>query len=192
MRISTQQIRRVLKQFSIYRIRTCTPILRGEVSRPICISQVSSDASGTVCILRPSRSRLLALWWLALHLLLLAAIVGLGVPPWVKVALAAALGAHAVVRRPQSATPVLVCRADGHWVLPERGPGPLRLARGTSCTAHWARIVLVGKTQTSDILLLRDQLDEVSWRILQGRLRGSFIAEGPIELAPQAPAKDLR
>jgi hypothetical protein len=76
--------------------------------------------------------------------------------------------------------------------LPERGPGPLRLARGTSCTAHWARIVLVGKTQTSDILLLRDQLDEVSWRILQGRLRGSFIAEGPIELAPQAPAKDLR
>ena len=161
----------ILKPFWIYRTPSSMPILRGEVSHPICMSHASSNASATVFILRPNRSRLLTLWWLALHLLLLAAVVGLGVPHAFKAALAAALVAHGLLRWPRPETRVLQRQADGRWALPDHGRSDLSLAAGTSYTALWVRLVLAGDGETFDIVLLKDQFDQISWRALQTRLR---------------------
>jgi hypothetical protein len=116
------------------------------------------------------------LWWLGLHLLLLAAVVGLGVPHAVKAALAAALVAHGLMRWPRPETRVLLRQTDGRWGLPEHGRSDLSLASGTSYTSLWVRLVLTGNGETFDIVLLEDQLDHRSWRVLQARLRSGALS----------------
>lgn len=130
---------------------------------------------------------MLALWWAALHLLLFAAVLGLGVSGWVKLALAAVLGAHCVMRRPRAETRVVLCGTDGCWSLPEIGVSDLRLGPATIYTHHWVRLVLVGGAETFDMLLLQDQFDHVSWRILQARLRGAASTSAMLSSAALAP-----
>ena len=128
-----------------------------------------------------------------MHLLLLAALIGLGVPYAVKLAFVAALGAHGLRRRPRSETRVLLQQADGHWGLPELGHSDLTLARGTRYTVLWARLVLRGDGAMFDILLLKDQFDQASWRGLQARLRSSAARGGSSRQAGGgAGALDLR
>jgi hypothetical protein len=117
----------------------------------------------------------LTLWWSALHALLLGAIIGLGIPYPVKIALATVLGAHALVRWPQSAVQRVTRDSAGLWGLPDRGLVGLSLGRGTGYTPLWVRLVLTGGGETIDILLLKDQLDQISWRVLQTRLRSAAL-----------------
>jgi hypothetical protein len=121
-------------------------------------------------VLRPERSRTLAIWWLTLHVLLATASVELDLPVVVRAALVAALAAHAVLRWERSTVPTLIGTADGRWALPDSGVEGLRLGARTRYTAHWVRLVLVAEDRTFDILLLKDQLAPSQWRALAARL----------------------
>jgi hypothetical protein len=101
-----------------------------------------------------------------LHAILLAAIGSLGVADPFKLVLAVLLLAHAWSRLPQSETRPLVREVDGCWSVPEAGCHRWRLDRSTRHTTLWILVVLRKDHETLRILLLRDQLDPISWHSL--------------------------
>jgi hypothetical protein len=101
----------------------------------------------------------------------LSAVALLGVPVLAKSLLVLVIAGHGLGRRLRP-TPVLVCRIDGCWAVPDRGIDDLSLGARTRYTRLWVHLVLESRTAALDILLLADQLDPEPWRELQARLRG--------------------
>ena len=130
----------------------------------------SSGASESPFLIKLKRSRLLAGWWVALHMLLGLAVVAVS-PHWVVGAAALSLLAyHYRARRPASCSMLLVA-ADGRFALPDEGRFRLRLA-GTTCLAgFWAELAFEGLP--GRVLLLRDQFTDSDWRRLVVVLRES-------------------
>lgn len=85
---------------------------------------------------------------------------------------AAVVLAHAWLARPHAAPGAIHRLSTGRWSVPARGLVGARLGARTRYTDHWVRLELVepGRSPTA-MLLLRDQLDPESWRVLQGALR---------------------
>lgn len=126
----------------------------------------SSRASAAVTLLKLEPSRWLAGWWAGLHALLAGAALLGRISPSATALLLGAIALHGVGRFPR--TPgLLVFSAAGLWSLPERGQHALRLGAETACCAWWARLVLVGPGTRVRVLVLRDQLDTESWRLLR-------------------------
>jgi len=141
------------------------------VSQPIQPPQLSSSAFAPVIVFRPEPSRLLSLWWLALHALLAATALLIGWPwPAKAVALGAVLG-HAAWRRPRSARALIEVDADGAFRIPGASPASFAPGTRTRLMPFWLRIVAGNGADTVDILLLVDQLDAADWRRLTAILR---------------------
>jgi hypothetical protein len=116
---------------------------------------------------------LLAVWWLALHGLLLAAVALVGAAWWVKILAALALAAHGFMRRPAAApTPILVAE-DGSCCVPALDARWLATGPRTRLSAYWLRLSLVGGVRTHDILLCVDHVVPADWARLNARLRRS-------------------
>ena len=129
-------------------------------------------------------------WWLALHGVVLAAIVELGAPWPVKcLALLAALG-HAAVFRPRP-TPRLVLHGDGRVALPELGFEDFRVGPRSRHCGLWIRLDLRSAERALDILLLADQLDDFRWRSLRAELERLRTGGAPADTGGD-PRPDLR
>jgi hypothetical protein len=122
----------------------------------------------------------LALWWLALHLLGLATLCALGISSLVLACGGLLLALHSLVRYPIGAADELARGSDGLWSVPALGLAGLAIGRRTRYTTLWVRLELVGASRRLDILLLADQLGPESWRVLQVILRRTGSA-GPID-----------
>ncbi len=118
------------------------------------------------------RSRVLAVWWAALHLLLCGSVLA---ATGSVVAGAVALGVlavHAAVRFPDTRV-VLARSGDGRWSIPAQGLFDLELGTGTSFAASWVLLQLVSRDRSLRLVLLRDQLGVGDWRRLQVAVRES-------------------
>ena len=134
--------------------------------RPIPSPPISSNESALV--LEPRASRTLALAWLGLHAVLGAALTATAVPAWAKAAGFVALVVHATIARP-AAAPALVWRADGAIELEADAYG---LDGATTYTDSWVLLRLTSAAgRRREVVLVRDQLDTVTWSRLQARLR---------------------
>lgn len=133
--------------------------------RPIPSPPISSNEFAL--LLEPRFSRSLALAWLALHAVLGAALWAAAVPGWAKAAGLVALVLHAAAARPGPA-PALVWRADGAFELEADA---YRLDGTTTYTDSWVSLRLTGPAGRREVVLVRDQLDRVTWSRLQARLR---------------------
>ena len=134
--------------------------------RPTPPPPISSSESALV--LEPRASRALALAWLALHAILAAALWATAVPAWAKAAGLAALAVHAAMARP-AAAPALVWRADG---AVELEADAYALDGATTYTDAWVVLSLMSRAgRRREVVLVRDQLDTVTWSRLQARLR---------------------
>ena len=142
------------------------PILSVAVRPTTLPSPTSSRESAQAIVLEPEPSRLIGRFWLALHLLLLAAAAASALPWLGKAAAALLLAAHAARGRPVGYIGTIVCRPDGRFDLPEQQRAGLALARGSRFTRRWARLVLEDAAGVCDVLLLHDQLDDSRWRLL--------------------------
>jgi hypothetical protein len=129
---------------------------------------------------------LLLVWWLAVHVLAVAALVLAGWPWYAKAAGALAALVHGFARRPVLAPPVLTVASDDRWSVPARGLDGLVLEHGTRFTSYWALLRLRGPAVRLDVLLVADHLDAATWRRLQARLRRQRSA------APAEPARSER
>jgi len=129
-----------------------------------------SFVSGEAFVLRPRPSRLLKLWWYAVHGLAGLGIAGVPLWPALKCFALAGLLAHAWWRVPPLA-PLLIKRRNGSWAAPELGRTELRPLADTSYGLWWVRLILADARGTVRWLLLRDQLDPAVWRALQVSLR---------------------
>lgn len=109
-----------------------------------------------------------------MHLLLLATVTALGVPPPAKLALAAVCIAHAW-RRPRAAETAIVLGAGDRWSLPGVAIGELELARGSGYAPFSVRLVLTDGQRRFDLLLIRDQLADAEWRALRAHLARALI-----------------
>ncbi|WP_428101814.1 hypothetical protein [Candidatus Rariloculus sp.] len=130
----------------------------------------SSDAYGTVSNFDAKRSATLALWWVALHVLLWSTALALTrdiVPGLLALAV---LAGHAAVRFPDSQV-VLTRSGDGRWSIPGRGLFDLALGSGTCYSTLWVILDLAGQDGSTRVLLLRDQLGAADWRRLQVAVR---------------------
>jgi hypothetical protein len=87
-----------------------------------------------------------------------------------KAALAVLLIAHGLRWRPAGTKLTLICRPDGTFVVAGNEQCELRLTPASGCTPWWARLVLASPGHRLDLLLLRDQVDERTWRALQSHL----------------------
>src|SRR4051812_33911005 len=96
----TTRILRASRRFSSYRIRLCTRTFWREMPQTTRPPLPSSTASARVIVLTPKPSRLLLLWWLALHALLLGAVALAGAAVWLKGLCALAVVVHGIARRP--------------------------------------------------------------------------------------------
>jgi hypothetical protein len=110
-----------------------------------------------------------------LHGLLLATVVGLGVPALAKLALAAACIAHARWRRPRALDTAIALGPDGRFGLPDAGLGGLELARGSALAPFSIRLVLTDGCRRVSLLLVRDQLADAEWRLLRAHLKRTFV-----------------
>lgn len=109
-------------------------------------------------------------WWAALHLVLAAAVVASGIPQWAAAAVLVGVVVHAVARRPKPHSCVLVCRSDGRFDLPDIGCRDLVLDARSVAARGYVRLVLTDGAAVLHVLLLRDQLDDPTWRRLLARL----------------------
>jgi mRNA-degrading endonuclease toxin of MazEF toxin-antitoxin module len=141
------------------------------VSQPIQLPPPSSSAFAPVIVLRPEPSRLLSLWWLALHALLAATALLVGWPWPAKVAALAAVLGHSVWRRPRPARAVIEVDADGSCRIPGTSAAPFAPGTRTRLMPFWLRIVARNGADTVDILLLVDQINPADWRRLTAILR---------------------
>lgn len=130
----------------------------------------SSGVSGTVSSFVASRSSVLALWWVALHLLLWSSVLAAtrGFAP--GLAALAILAVHAALRFPESRVR-LGRSGDGRWSIPARGLYDLNLGSGTCFSSAWVLLELVSDDRRLRLLLLRDQFGDRDWRRLQVAVR---------------------
>jgi hypothetical protein len=136
----------------------------------IPLPPASSSASARVIDLNPEFSAILLIWWVAVHALVIAAIVVLGAP-WVPKALALLIAlVHAIALAPER-TPRVIYRSGGRVAVPELGLDELTLGPRTRYTTGWIRFDLRGGGRALDILLLADQVEPAIWRALQAELR---------------------
>jgi len=133
------------------------------------------------------------LWWLALHGLLLGAVVLVGAAWGLKALGALAVALHGVLGRPTATpTPILVAE-DGSCRVPTLETAWLAPGPRTRLAAHWVRLSLVGGVRTHDILLCVDQVDAQSWARLNARLRRTPVAGTPTQDRAQRTRRpDLR
>lgn len=108
--------------------------------------------------------------WAAVHLLAAAALLAADVAAWPAAAAIGALAAHAFARRPAACSGTVVCRTDGRFDLPGIGRTGLALGMCSVVTRGWVKLALEDGGATLPILLVRDQLDDASWRLLLARL----------------------
>jgi hypothetical protein len=172
---SATTISRVSSEFSSCRILRCTLIFSGAVSPPIATSPVCSSSSAPPFVLRPSRSRVLAIWWVVLHLLLLATVAAVGVWVPAKLALAAVCAVHAWRRWPKATQTPIVVSAGGRWSVPGLALAELELANGTAYAPFSVRLVLTDGRRRIELLLVRDQLRDADWRVLRAHLSRASI-----------------
>jgi hypothetical protein len=104
------------------------------------------------------------------HAVALCAVLVAGLPGDIAIAAAGILAASAACERPRGYSGTLICRADGRFDLPDEGRANLTLGAASTLTQRWARLVLVDRSATVTILLLRDQLDDAGWRLLSAQL----------------------
>jgi hypothetical protein len=147
------------------------------VPRQTPTSHDSSSASAPAIDLQPNPSAILAVWWIALHALVAAALALLGAPWLLKGLALLVLLVHAIALAPERAGRVVI-RRDGRVTLPELGLDDLALGPRTLFTTHWVRLDLRGSGGAFDILLLADQVDPVAWHTLQVELRGFRASAG--------------
>lgn len=110
-------------------------------------------------------------WWAALHLLLAGALIMSAQRAPALWLLLPALCLHAWWWWPQPVTAALDCSHAGDWSLPAEGLHGLVLGPGTRYSAWWVELHFETPGGRRKLLLLRDQLDAGSWRVLQARLR---------------------
>jgi hypothetical protein len=141
------------------------------MSRKTRISSDSSTSSATAWAVEPAPSRLVAVWYAAVHALAAASFLASGLDWPIKLAGVTAVVTHAVLRRRPS--PTRIARlADGTWSLPALGYERLTLRPGTAVGPFWVKVVLGGPgAKPLTVLLVKDQLDPASWRRLQAELR---------------------
>lgn len=113
---------------------------------------------------------MLAVWHIAVHAVAAASFLLCGLPRPISLLGAAAVVAHAALRRPPRAVPVRRL-PDGSWALPTRGLDGLVLRPGSAVGPFWVRLRLGAPGSAADVLLLKDQLDADAWRRLQADLR---------------------
>jgi len=112
----------------------------------------------------------LAVWWVAVHALAVAALVVLAAPWLLKALVLLTVLVHAIALAPERA-PRVVYRSDGRIAIPERGLDDLTLGPRTLYTRSWVRLDLEGEGRRVEILLLVDQVSPEVWRALQAQLR---------------------
>lgn len=121
--------------------------------------------------LEPERSKLLGVWWGALHGLLLAVIWSLEPGIWPGLALTMACALHAGLRWPRAA-PRIVYGGDGRWAVPAWQLDGLTLASGTAFSSCWARLAWFTRDgRRADVVVTRDQVPAEVWWRLQTLLR---------------------
>lgn len=118
------------------------------------------------------------LWlaWAGLHLLLLGAATAAALPwtAWTGVVLAVLV--HAFGRRPELAPPLLALTPDGSWYSAGHGLSPFALGPGSVLAPYWLRLDLRSASARLNIVLVRDQIDEETWRRLSAVLRRATSA----------------
>jgi hypothetical protein len=121
--------------------------------------------------LKPEPSRVLKIWWCALHALLAVAALLVGWPWPVRAAWILAVLIHAALRRPRATPSLLIVGADGSWQIPEWGHETLPLARGSVLTPLGLALHLGIGPKRRHVLLLRDQVGPDDWRRLSAIMR---------------------
>jgi len=168
---STTRILRASRRFSSCQTRRYTRTFSRAVLQTTPPPPPSSTASARVIVLTPEPSRLLILWWLALHGLLLGAVALVGADLWLKGLFALGVVVHGISRRPAAApTPILVAE-DGSFHVPMLETAWLVPGPRTRLAARWLRLSLLGGARPHDILLCVDQVDAASWARVNARLR---------------------
>ncbi len=142
------------------------PIFSVGMTPPTLTWNPCSAGSERTFVLRPRVSRVLNLWWWALHGAAAAGIVAVPVSWPVRCLLLAALGGH-WLRLAPVLSPVLVGSPNRTWAAPELGRNALRLVSGTRYASWWIRLILHDEQGTLKVLLLRDQFRAQDWRALQ-------------------------
>jgi hypothetical protein len=127
----------------------------------------------------------LAVWWVALHGLVVAALLVLAAP-WLLEALGSlTVLVHAIALAPERALRV-VYRRDGRVAVPELALDELTLGPRTLYTRGWVRFDLCGAGRRVETLLLVDQVSPEVWRTLQAELRRFRTADGNARSATQS------
>ncbi|HEU4617689.1 MAG TPA: hypothetical protein VFV10_06580 [Gammaproteobacteria bacterium] len=118
--------------------------------------------------IEPRPSRWLVHWWRGVHALAAAGVLASALPRAYALLALAGLLVHALLGRPP-ASRCLELRADGSWAVP--GASGLSLVEGTAVGPFWIRLKLARPGLRVARLLLRDQVDAETWRVLQAELR---------------------
>jgi hypothetical protein len=121
-------------------------------------------------ILEPRPSRIVWLWWYALHALLAAAALIVAAPPLAQAFAVAAVVGHGFVRRPRASPSRVVVSDDGACEVPEWSTGRLPLGARTLVCPFWVRLDLGAGPWRRDLLLVADQLEAPQWRRLRALL----------------------
>ena len=117
-------------------------------------------------------SRLLLLWWCALHALLAAAALLVGWPWLLKAAVLVTLVANAVIRRPRVGPRSILVDSDGSCSVPEWGMSRSALGPRTLVCGGWIRLDLRSGISPvrRDLVLFVDQLGPHQWAQLRALL----------------------
>jgi len=129
-----------------------------------------SAGSERIYIPRLRASRILLLWWWALHGVGVAGIISLPISWLNRCVLLVLVAGHGLKLAPEL-SPVLVRYPNGLWSAPEIGRGALRLGVGSGYAGWWLRLILHDADGTLKVLLLRDQFQAPEWRALQAAFR---------------------
>ena|SRR5688572_14220403 len=132
--------------------------------------QSSSSAFAPALVLNLERSRVLALWWFLLHVLLGVALALVGWAVAFRLVAIVAIAAHGVLRRPAASPRTVVIAEGGRCVVPEWNTGARPLGPRTLISPFWVRLDLGTGPWRRDILLLADQMPPETWRRLRALL----------------------
>ena len=128
----------------------------------------------------------MAVWWVALHALVIGALLVLAAP-WLLRALGLlTVLVHAIALAPERTLRVVYRRDDGRFAVPELALDDLRLGPRTLFTRSWVRFDLRGSGHRVEILLLVDQVSREAWRTLQAELRRFRATAGNAGAATQS------
>lgn len=110
------------------------------------------------------------MWWGLLHVLLLGAVTLAGCPAALKLAGAAAVVVHALIRRPAKSPGLLLVAEGGACAVPEWRTGMRPLGPRTTVAPLWMRLDLGPGSPQRELLLIADQVEAEDWRRLRGLL----------------------